>query len=170
MHRAVRRLALAALLCAAAGAEAGEFKSWSAGPTPALELPDMTGRMHQLRDYRGQVVLVNFWATWCAPCREEMPSIGTLKRRLAGRPFVVLAVNVNEPGSRIRKFLADLPLDFPVLADTDGRTTRAWGVRVLPATFVIARDGRIRYVARGELDWADPHVVSLISELLPPGR
>jgi peroxiredoxin len=90
-----------------------------------------------------------------------------LKKKLAGRPFVVLAVNVDEPDSRVRKFLAQLPLDFPVLMDPGGRATKEWKVRILPASFLIARDGRIRYAATGELDWANEHVVRLVSELLP---
>ena len=165
------RLAAGALLCAATAAHAaGDLKLWSGGATPALELKDLAGRTHRLEDYRGQVVLLNFWATWCVPCRDEMPSLEQLKQKLTGRPFVVLAVNVNEPDSRIRNFLSQLPLDFPVLLDTDGRTTKAWKIRVLPASFVIAHDGRIRYVVTGELDWANQHVVSVISELLPAGK
>ena len=165
------RLALGVFLCVALTSHAaGDLKLWGGGATPALELADLGGRVHRLEDYRGQVVLLNFWATWCVPCREEMPSIEALKKKLAGRPFVVLAVNVNEPESRIRGFLSQLPLDFPVLADTDGRTTKAWQVRILPASFVIARDGRIRYTVTGELEWANPHVVRILSELLPaPG-
>jgi thiol-disulfide isomerase/thioredoxin len=146
---------------------AGDLRSWSNGPTPALELVDLAGRSHRLEDYRGQVVLLNFWATWCGPCREEMPSIGELKKRLAGRPFVVLAVNVNEPESRVRKFVSKLPFDFSVLLDTDGRATRQWKVRILPASFLIAGNGRIRYAATGELDWANEQVVGIVSELLP---
>lgn len=113
------------------------------------------------------LTLVDFWATWCGPCRDEMPAIEQLKKKLKGRPFVVLAVNVNEPESRVRKFLSRLPLDFPVLLDVEGSTTRAWKVRILPSSFLIARDGRIRYVATGELDWAHEQVADLVSELLP---
>ena len=163
-----------ALLCllfpALTSHAAGELKPWSGAPTPALELKDLDGRGHRLEDYRGKVVLLNFWATWCAPCREEMPSIGQLKQKLAGRPFVVLSVNVDEPDSRIRTFLSQVTLDFSVLLDPEGRTTRAWKVRVLPASFLIARDGRIRYVATGDLDWANEHVVRIVSELLPPPK
>jgi thiol-disulfide isomerase/thioredoxin len=156
------------LLCVTASTHgAGDLRVWGDGPTPRLELADLAGRSQRLDDYRGQVVLLNFWATWCGPCRDEMPAIEQLKKKLKGRPFVVLAVNVNEPESRVRKFLSRLPLDFPVLLDVEGSTTRAWKVRILPSSFLIARDGRIRYVATGELDWAHEQVADLVSELLP---
>jgi thiol-disulfide isomerase/thioredoxin len=146
---------------------AGELKPWSGGDTPVLELKDLSGAIHRLEDYRGKVVLLNFWATWCAPCREEMPSIGRLKKQLDGRPFVVLAVNVDEPESRINNFLAKLPLDFPTLLDPGGRTAKAWKARILPATFLIGPSGRIHYAVTGELDWASEPVVRTVSELLP---
>ena len=146
---------------------AGDLRSWSEGPTPGLELTGLDGRTHRLEDYRGRVVLLNFWATWCEPCRDEMPAIAELKKRLAGRPFVVLTVNVNEPESRVRNFLSRLPLDFPVLMDAEGRAAKGWHVRILPASFLIARDGRIRYTVTGELDWANEQVIGLVSELLP---
>jgi peroxiredoxin len=159
--------ALCALWCAAPSHAAGDLRSWGGGPTPALELNDIAGRSHRLADYRGQVVLLNFWATWCTPCREEMPSMVQLKKTLAGRAFVVLAVNVDEPESRVRNFLAQLPLDFPVLMDPGKAATAAWKVRILPASFLIARDGRVRYAVTGELDWANEHVVRRVSEMLP---
>ena len=139
---------------------------WSGGPTPPLELSDVAGSAHRLADYRGKVVLLNFWATWCRPCREEMPSMSELKKKLAGRPFVVLAVNVDEPESRVRRFLAEVPLDFPVLLDPEKRVTTAWNVRILPASFLISRNGSVRYAVTGELDWSNEHVVRLVSELL----
>jgi thiol-disulfide isomerase/thioredoxin len=162
------RIAIVWLCSLAPGAHAaGELKLWPGGDTPPLEIKDIAGANHRLEDYRGKVVLLNFWATWCVPCREEMPSIGRLKKRFADRPFVVLAVNVDEPESRVTKFLAQMPLDFPTLLDPGGRTTRAWKVSILPASFLIAPSGRIRYAATGELDWANEHVVRIVSELMP---
>src|SRR5262245_25445270 len=158
------------VLCALAWAGlshgAGDLRPWSGAPTPALELSDLGGSKHGLADFRGKVVLVNFWATWCTPCREEMPSIERLKKALAGRPFVVLTVNVDEPESRVRNFLSQLPLDLTVLMDPGKQATAAWKVRILPASFLIASDGRVRYTVTGELDWANEHVVRLVSELL----
>jgi len=93
---------LMAVLSCSAGAEA--LKPWKGGRTPALELADPDGHAHRLADYRGKVVLVNFWATWCAPCRAEMPSIERLRQAMQGRPFEVLAVNVGESGRVAREF------------------------------------------------------------------
>lgn len=161
------RLVAACLLWAAVAACAGELKVWSGGRTPTISLRDLDGKSHDLATYRGQVVLVNFWATWCEPCRDEMPSIQRLKKKLAGKPFVVLAVNLDEPESRIRNFLSKMPLDFPILIDQEKKVTKNWKVRALPASFIIGRDGRIRYSLTGELAWDHDSVISLISELLP---
>jgi cytochrome c biogenesis protein CcmG, thiol:disulfide interchange protein DsbE len=150
----------------APAAGAAEFRAWGGGPTPALELQDMQGREHRLDDYRGKVVLVNFWATWCAPCRDEMPSIERLRRSMEGEPFEVLAVNLAEPRSRIEHFLAQVPLSFPVLRDRDTKTAKAWRARMLPATYLVDAAGRIRYVHYGELDWSGPEARAKVRELL----
>jgi thiol-disulfide isomerase/thioredoxin len=110
---------------------------------------------------------VNFWATWCEPCRDEMPSLERLRASLAGQPFEVLAVNLGEPVGRIERFLERMPLGFPMLLDRDTAVAKAWKARVVPATYVVGRDGRIRYVRYGELDWASEPVRKRIGELLP---
>lgn len=161
---------LLALVCCSllsVGVAAKELKPWSGGRTPPLMLRDIDGKSHNLADYRGQVVLVNFWATWCEPCRDEMPAIQRLSNKLAGKPFVVLAVNLDEPESRIRNFLSRMPLDFPILVDQEKAVTKAWKVRVLPMSFIVGRDGRIRYSLTGELAWDHDSVVSLLAELMP---
>jgi thiol-disulfide isomerase/thioredoxin len=161
----VRLLLLIAVWAAAQAASAAEFRPWT-GPTPALALRDLGGREHRLADYRGKVVLVNFWATWCAPCRDEMPSIQRLRSDLADRPFAVLAVNLAEPVSRIEKFLAQMPLDFPILLDADTATAKAWNARFLPATYLVDAEGRVRYAHYGELDWAGAEARAKVLELL----
>ena len=164
-------LKIGLLLLMSGAATAADLKLWTGGPPPALALKDLNGASHRLADYRGKVVLVNFWATWCAPCRDEMPSIQELKDKLAGKPFVVLAVNLDEPESRIRKFLLQMKkLDFPILLDPERNVARAWGARILPASYIIGPDGRIRYSLVGELDWGHDIVVSRIAELLPSGK
>jgi peroxiredoxin len=163
----VRRFALAMLLAVSASAvAAAELKRWEGGATPPLALEDMQGKSHDLAEYRGKVVLVNFWATWCVPCREEMPSIDRLRSSMKDQPFEVLAVNMAEPLSRIEKFLSQMPLGFPLLRDRDGAASRAWKAKLLPASFLIGRDGRIRYVAYGELDWSSDAVRARVAELL----
>jgi len=156
---------LAALACAAA-AGAAELKAWTGGATPPLVLQDLHGRTHRLADYRGKVVLVNFWATWCEPCRDEMPSIERLRQSLAGQPFEVLAVNIGEPLGRIERFLERMPLGFPMLLDRDTGVAKAWKARVVPASYLVGPDGRIRYVHYGELDWSSEPVRKRVAELL----
>lgn len=167
MNSILRGAVLGAHFLVATLAGAAELKAWAGGPAPALALNDIDGRAHRLSDYRGQVILVNFWATWCEPCREEMPSIQNLKEKLAGKPFAVLAVNLDEPESRIRRYLSQANVDFAVLLDPEGRAAKAWKARILPASFVIGPDGRVRYSVVGEINWSDPQVVSRIAELLP---
>ena len=159
-------LALAAAWAFAAGAQ--ELKPWTGGAAPALVLEDLEGRSHSLASYRGQVVLINVWASWCEPCREEMPSIDRLKRSLEGRAFVVLAVNLAEPASRIRGYLEKMPLGFPVLLDRDTAVAKAWKARILPATYIVGPDGKIRYSYVGELDWSQEKVRRTIASLLSP--
>jgi peroxiredoxin len=98
-----------------------------------------------------------------------MPSLEKLKRRFTGRPLLVVAVNVDEPEARIRKFLAQFPLSFPILLDPGRQATKAWNVRLMPTTFVIGADGRIRYAASGGLDWSAPEVVERIADLFGKG-
>ena len=163
------RQLLGLLLAAAVSfACAQELRPWKGGATPPLALPDLEGRQHQLQDYRGKVVLVNFWATWCEPCRDEMPSMNRLRTALAGKPFAVLAVNLAEPESRIRRFMEKVPMDFTVLLDRDTSVAKGWKARILPASYLIAPDGRIRYSVLGEIDWSNETVRKLIAEMLPP--
>ena len=159
------KLALLLAVALAAPAAAQPLKP-SSGTAPALQLADLEGRRYDLAAYRGKVVLINFWATWCEPCRDEMPSIERLRASLEGRPFAVLAVNLAEPEQRIRKFLDTVPLRFPVLLDRDGQTARAWQAKLLPATYIVGPDGAIRYRHLGELDWSRPDVREAIVKLM----
>jgi len=150
----------------AAAAAAQALQPWKGGAAPPLELADLNGVRHRLADYRGKAVLVNFWATWCVPCRDEMPSIERLRASLKGRPFAVLAVNLAEPESRIRKFLEVVPVGFTVLVDRDTKTAKAWQAKLLPATYIVGPDGAIRYRHLGELDWSKPEVRAAILALI----
>jgi thiol-disulfide isomerase/thioredoxin len=161
-----RLLAFLLGICLGTAALAAELRPWTGGATPPLALEDLQGRRHDLGEYRGKVVLVNFWATWCEPCRAEMPSMERLRGSLAGQPFAVLGVNMAEPLSRIEKFMATVPVGFTLLRDRDGATARAWRARVLPASFLVGPDGRIRYYVYGELDWSSAAVRAKVAELL----
>jgi thiol-disulfide isomerase/thioredoxin len=148
-------------------ATAQQLRPWKGGPTPQLALQDLEGRPHALEDYRGKVVLINFWATWCDPCRAEMPALNKLRASLAGQPFAVLAVNLAESEPRIRRFMEEVPLGFPVLLDRDSGAAKAWKARVLPVSFVVDAEGRIRYSALGEIDWMQDGVRKAIHALVP---
>lgn len=158
---------VACLAAAQQGPAPGQLRPWTGGATPPLALADVEGRPHRIEDYRGKVVLVNFWATWCEPCRDEMPSMNRLRASLAGKPFEVLAVNLGESDARVRKFVEQLPLGFPVLMDRDSGAAKAWRARILPASFLLGPDGRIRYAVLGELDWTQEPARKAVAELLP---
>ena len=162
----IARIALLGIL-GAVPCGAAELQPWRGGPAPELVLQALDGPAHRLADYRGRVVLVNFWATWCEPCRDEMPSMQRLKEKLAGRPFAVLAVNLDEPEARIRTFLSRMKVDFTILLDPERKAAKAWDARILPASFVAGPDGRVRYSLVGEINWDHEQVVSRIAELLP---
>ena len=155
-----------ALVVPAVGADADRFRAWT-GPTPPLELKDLAGKTHTLADYRGRVLLVNFWATWCPPCRDEMPSLQTLHERLAARGFAILGVNYGEAAPRIESFLRGTPVGFPILRDPRHDAITAWRVRTLPASFLVGPDGQIRYTVVGELDWLADDAVATVRRLLP---
>lgn len=159
--------ALAWAAPSAGGSHTGSrLAPWGEGATPALALPDLAGRAHALPQYRGKVVVLNFWATWCEPCRDEMPSLQRLGRHLAGQPFAILAVNHGESGARVADFAKRLALDFPMLLDPDQDAPRAWRVRVLPASFVVDREGRVRYRVVGEIDWMSREIVEAVTRLV----
>ena len=132
-----------------------------------MELRDVNGKLHRIADYRGRVVLVNFWATWCAPCIAEMPSLERLRAKLAGERFTILAVNVGEGEPAIERFLAKLPSGFTILLDRDLSVTRTWKADVLPATAILDLRSTVRYAAAGVIDWDDPAIESLLRKLLP---
>ena len=163
---AVGIVMLSALGSSARAATVSTLSPAGGEAAPALVLKDVSGAVHDLARHRGKVVLVNFWATWCEPCREEMPSIQRLKARLEGKPFVVLAVNVDEPDARVRRFIDETRFDLPVVMDPNKTATRGWGVRILPATFIVGPDGRIRYRLVGDLDWSTDAVVEIITKLM----
>lgn len=134
---------------------------------PDFTLPDLDGKVHRLSDYAGQVVFLNVWATWCPPCREEMPSMERLYRRYAGEGLVMLAVSEDEgPKEQVEGFVRSLGLSFPILLDPEGVIPRAYGVTGYPETFLIDRSGRIVHHTIGPEHWFSDPAREMVEELL----
>lgn len=156
----------ACLSLAGLSATAAQIKPTKPRPAPELNLPTLDGGRVNLADLRGRVVLVNFWAVWCPPCRKEMPSMERLSKTMAQRPFTILAANAGETPEQIRPFLNEVPLTFPILLDKDGERMKAWRVFVLPTSFLIDKQGQIRYSLSGHAEWDAPEAVAVIERLL----
>ncbi len=131
----------------------------------ALKLKNLDGKDFDLDDYRGRVVLVNFWATWCAPCIEEMPSLSRLNNRMKGKPFKLIAVNIGEIPQNIRKFLQRIPANFEILVDPASKAVRDWKVYAYPSNYIVDKQGEIHFAYRGALEWDAPEVMETIESL-----
>ena len=133
---------------------------------PAFQLEDTNGNQVSLSDLRGKVVLVNFWATWCPPCIEEMPSMETLNKAMAGYDFVMLAINAEENGrSAVAGFLNKTPYTFPILYDDKGVVQKRYGVFKFPESFVVGKDGIVAEKIIGPLDWSNPKTIAYLKNL-----
>jgi len=157
---------IASLSLALTGPAAAQLKPTKPRAAPELNLPTLEGGRVNLADLRGRVVLVNFWAVWCPPCRKEMPSMERLSKLMAQRPFTILASNAGETPEQIRPFLKEVPLTFPILLDQDSARMKAWRVFVLPTSFLIDKQGQIRYSLSGHIEWDAPEAVAVIEKLL----
>ena len=135
---------------------------------PGFSLNDMDGEAHALSDYRGKVVLVNFWATWCPPCRREMPALERLYLKLRDRGFVVLAVNQWEDADLVFAYMGQLDVfpTFPVVFDPESRISEDYGVKGLPTSFRIDRQGRLVYRAIGGREFDHPEIERIVEGLL----
>jgi len=165
-------LAACCLICAAQAADlpplSHSLTLQAPRPAPALKLKDLDGRLHDLAQLKGKVVLINFWATWCPPCRREMPSMERLAQAFKDKPFVVLAVDVGEDPDTIEAFNSELDTvpTFPILLDTRSHVMRAWKVAGLPTTFLVDKQGRIVATAIGGREFDHPAMVQAVRELL----
>ena len=119
------------------------------GPAANFTLKDVEGNNIRLSEYRGQVVLINFWASWCGPCRQEFPHLDALHQKYADLGFTVFGVNVEQERELADKVLRDIPVTFPVLFDSDNAVSEAYDVDAMPATVLVDRGGDIRFMHRG---------------------
>jgi peroxiredoxin len=133
---------------------------------PDFTLRTMGGPNMRLAEQRGRVVMINFWATWCGPCRQELPELSKLYERYRGSGFVLMGVNVDDDVSNAAAVAAKLGVSFPVLLDTDKRVSKLYDLSTMPSTVLVDRDGKVRYVHRGYLSGYENTYDKQVRELL----
>ena len=136
--------------------------------TPELKLESLKGKSFDLNDYKDHVVLVQFWATYCTPCRKEMPSMNKLTKKLEELkvPFKILAINMGETKDEVQKFVDEVKPEFTILLDPKGEHVQAWNVFAAPSNFIIDGKGKIRYTLFGEVEWDSDEIVNAIKNLV----
>lgn len=177
MNRTFSRRALPALALGLAAAvspvvasadSAAASIGGSAAPAPDFTLPAVGGKSLSLSQYKGQVVMINFWATWCGPCRQEMPLLDAMYKKYKGMGFTLIGVNVEPDSKAAEKFLQTLPVSFPVAFDADSKVSKLYNVQGMPSTVIVDRKGNARVLHKGyrpgdENKYLD-HVRTLIRE------
>ncbi len=144
-----------------------KLKAYKANPKPRdLDLIDVFGKRHTQNNYKNKVTVVNFWATWCPPCVQEIPSLNNLSQLMVNEKFELISINYGEDKETILSFMEKVNVDFPVLLDPSGKEASEWNVLVFPSTFVIAPDGKIKYGVNAAIHWDDPAVVKALKALL----
>ena len=168
------RCAAAAIVAAATASFAeADLKPFKGESMPSLAGADVQGKPFDLARLRGRVVVVNFWATWCEPCRDELPSLERLQKSRAGKRLDVITVNFGEQPERIKAFLDREFVELRVVLDRDKDAAGRWKVGGLPMTFIVDAGGRVRYQAFGERKWDSPQTLAVLDKLLaeaPRGR
>jgi peroxiredoxin len=134
-------------------------------PAAQFQLPDLDGNIHRLQDYRGKPVIINFWASWCPPCRKELPSMNRAWKKIKGE-VAMIAINVGEDEETIKRFMQDYPIDFQVLLDKNVSSMQMWPINGLPTTFVVSPDGNIYYQAVGEREWDNEELLQKVKYLI----
>ncbi|OGW52252.1 MAG: hypothetical protein A2Z50_08315 [Nitrospirae bacterium RBG_19FT_COMBO_42_15] len=140
------------------------------GPAPDFELKDLSKKSMKLSDYKGKVVFLNFWATWCKPCKEEMPSMELLYKAMKGKDFEMLAVSIDRDIAKVEPFIKELKLTFPVALDFMGKADRRYKLTGVPETYIIDQNGVIVEKILGPRDWTRPESIQTILGLLKKGQ
>jgi len=135
-------------------------------PSPALALRDYEGAEYNLEAGHGRVRLINFWASWCKPCVEEIPSLHRLEASIGNPAFEIVTVNVGETRERISRFMERVPIELALLMDVDSRVARDWNIYIYPSSYLVDRQGIIRYAYLGALEWDSPENIAIIQSLL----
>jgi peroxiredoxin len=145
----------------------GVFQSYTKPQAiPDFSLPNLQGNQVNIRDHRGQVILLNFWATWCPNCRQEGSSLQKLYNQYQSRGVIFYRISSKEKAETIKNFLEKESLNVPVLIDKTGQTERLFGVWVHPTTYLINRQALVSYRTMGAIDWTNPQATSIIDHLL----
>ena len=142
----LKRCAMAAIVIASTAFAAGGDAS---GPAPSFTLTTLGGQPSGLSAYKGQVVMVNFWATWCGPCQQEMPLLDQMYKKYKPAGFTLIGVNVDKEAPPVKQLLERKPVSFPVLLDPANQVSKAYHVDEMPSSVIIDRKGQIRYIHRG---------------------
>ncbi len=166
-------LAILALAFGVVWLQSSKYEPLRVGmPAPDFSLPDLQGNKQRLSDYRGKVVFLNFWATWCKPCKEEMPSMQVLWENLKKEDFVMLAVSMDRVTTTkdIPPFVENLKLTFPIFTDSWGQTDKRYKLMGVPETYIIDQSGVLREKVIGPRDWTRPESIGTIVQLLQKQR
>jgi peroxiredoxin len=139
-------------------------------PIVDFELQDLSGKTVKLSSYTGRVFLLNFWATWCGPCREEIPTMVRLRERLRSEGFEIVAISVMEDAATVRPFVTQARMDFPVLLDTHGEAAGTYGAVAIPTTYVVDRQGRAIAGVNGAITWSTPAMEEYLRALVAQGN
>ena len=145
----ITRIITGIITCAFLGAGSGAQAARAGHSAPAFSLPSVSGKSASLDVLKGQVVLVDFWASWCAPCRESFPFLNRMQRQYGGQGLHILGINVDEKRADATRFLDKVPALFSVLYDAAGAIPKAYDLKVMPSSYLIGRDGKIRLVHQG---------------------
>ncbi len=164
----MKKVLLLTLFLIVGPVQAKDLKPYEGAALPDFSLSDMQGKRHTLSDYRGQVVMLNFWATYCGPCIKEMPSMQRLKEKMAGKPFAILAVDMAEEKEDVATFLSrhKIKVDFPLLLDPEGAVVEQWMISAVPTTFILDKASKIRYALYGGLEWDNAEVIETLEGLM----
>ena len=146
--------------------QAANLKPFNSGhATPPLELQDLHGKTHNLNDYKGKVILLQFWATYCAPCRKEMPTMNKMIKKMAGTPFKILAIDMGESKAEVEQFVKEVKPEFTILLDESGKSISDWKVFAVPSNFIIGPQGKIRYTLFGGVEWDNDVLINKLKAL-----
>ena len=162
--QAILRSALTLLLAVGLAAPAAAVTIQDSAPD--FTLKSLEGSNLRLEEYRGQVVLINFWASWCGPCRQEMPLLDRLHQRYVDTGFAVLGVNVEGEEAPARELIDKIPVTFPVLIDEGQLVSELYKLEAMPSTVVVDRDGVVRYIHRGYKPGDEAKYVEVVKELI----